>query len=75
MKKLVVTIPLDGNDLSEKDIAVFLNEAADAAGINLTVSRSASEDEPEIFRSYEIHGEYFTAAIKDSEESDATLAD
>ena len=62
--KLIVTIPLDSNDLEVADFRNFKKESSKATGITLEVGRPTSEGSP-TFRQFIISAENFTAEIQE----------
>lgn len=66
VKTLVISLPLDGNDLEETDFAVFKQESdADGAIISIFAERSISEEESHISRMFSLGGEYFKVEVLD----------
>lgn len=70
MKKLLIEIPLEGNDLEENDFDVFVKEATDYSEgfspvISIEVGRPLSEEESHIARVFSIGGEYFKVTLTD----------
>lgn len=63
--KLIVEIPLDGNDLDDSDFDRFIKESKKAGGVELRVMRSVSEKTPDIIREFTIGAEYFKAKLVD----------
>lgn len=62
--RLIIEIPLEGNDLEEKDFDTFRVEAGKASSINLEVSRLISTKEPEVFRTHNLSVEYFSFRVE-----------
>lgn len=63
--KLIIEIPIDGNDFDDGDMELFVEESKDAAGIRLEVGRAISEEESQIVRSLSLSAEYFKARIEE----------
>lgn len=69
VRTLVISFPLEQNDLEETDFEVFKQESdADSAMINIFVERSISEEESYISRMFSVGGEYFKVEILDLQE-------
>lgn len=67
-KHLIITIPMDGNDIEDTDFEIFQREAKHpAASFNLEVGRSISEASSCV-RMFQISGEYFSVKIETVEE-------
>ena len=62
--KLVIEIPLEGNDVEEADFEALVGEAKEAMGISIEVGRPISEEESFIVRSMHVSAEHFTARIE-----------
>lgn len=68
--KLILEIPLEGNDLSSEDIEVFLREAKSATGMNLDIGRPASGRAGDcgVARMFQLRVDKFKARIEREEQ-------